>query len=147
MIMTGIDVTEPVPAPSPARRRAGRALTIVIALLVGLADWLVCTVILRMDLMVDQGTGPSAVQPGLVSAAPILSGLTGWALLAILERISARRGDRALGTRIWTIIAIVVCLLSCFSPIVMALSVPTAIALVSMHLLVGATLIVGLRRR
>lgn len=142
--MTDIGLTrtaDPTPRPT-ARRRLGRALSIVIALLIALADWAFCTGVLRLELIVDQGFGPSPVRPALVAAAPILSGLTGWGLLAVLERVLPQRG-----TRIWTIIAAVVCVLSCWSPITMALAPSTGIALVSMHLLVGAALIIGLRRR
>ena len=124
-----------------AKRRLLRAATIAVALIAGLLDWLVCTKLIGMQLIVDQGAGPTAVLPALVAAAPILSGLSGWALLAILERATPARA-----TRIWRIVAVIVMILSLYSPITAATSTPTAIALVSMHLVVGAILIIGLPR-
>lgn len=123
----------------PAARRIRRAATILVAVLVALLDWIVCSQLIGLHLMVDQGAGPTLVSPVQIVAAPILSGLTGWGLLAILERISPQRS-----ARIWMIIAIVIAVLSCWSPLMMALSVPTAVALASMHILVGATLIIGM---
>lgn len=124
---------------SRAARRIRRAATILVAVLVAIIDWVVCSRLIGLQLMVDQGTGPILVSPIQIVAAPIVSGLTGWGLLAILERISPQRGARS-----WMIIAIVIAVLSCWSPLTMALSVSTAIALASMHLLVGATLIIGM---
>ncbi|WP_157683596.1 DUF6069 family protein [Microlunatus soli] len=122
-----------------AARRIRRAVTILIAVLVAMIDWVICTQLVGLDLMVDQGAGPTPVNPLLVGLAPVLSGLSGWALLAILERINRRRGPT-----IWMIIAIVVAVLSCWSPWAMALSVSIAVALTSMHVLVGATVIIGM---
>ncbi|QDP95852.1 hypothetical protein FOE78_08020 [Microlunatus elymi] len=125
-----------------ARRRLLRAGTIAVALIAALLDWVICTKIIGLTLMVDQGFGPTEVMPLLVAAAPILSGLAAWALLAILERLTPARA-----TTIWRIVALVILALSLYSPITAAISISTATALVSMHLVVGAILIIGLRRR
>ncbi|HEY9293349.1 MAG TPA: DUF6069 family protein [Microlunatus sp.] len=122
-------------------RRLRRGATIVVALIAALLDWLICTKIIGLSLIVDQGFGPTEVMPALVAAAPILSGLSAWALLAILERATPARA----GT-IWRIVAVIVMILSLYSPITMALATSTAIALVSMHLVVGVILIIGVPR-
>jgi hypothetical protein len=148
MIMTELEssviqqpehVDHRVPASTRRLRRAG---TIVIAIAVALLDWVICAKIIGVDLIVNQGTGDQLVSPLLVIATPIIAGLTGWLLLAILERF-VRSGAAAL---IWRIIAAVVLLLSLYSPLTMAQSVATTVCLVSMHLLVGAVLIIGLPR-
>jgi hypothetical protein len=123
-------------------RRARRALVILAALAAALLDWVLWAKIIGADLVVDQGFGPQAVQPVLVAAAPILSGLSAWLLLAFLERFAGRRA-----TTVWRVIAAVVLLGSLWSPITMALSVTAAIALVSMHVVVGAIFIAGLPGR
>lgn len=126
-------------AETPNRRRLRRGATIVAAIAVAVLDWVVCSKIIGLDLMVDQGAGPQPVLLPMVALAPIASGLTGWALLALLERLAGARGRTA-----WRVIAAVVLVLSNTSPILMALSPGTAAALVSMHVLVGLTLIIGL---
>jgi hypothetical protein len=142
MIMTNATIaqrTSELTTPTPVRRRLRRAAAILIALVVAVLDWVVCTQALGLDLMVDQGAGPQPVLLPLVAVAPIASGLTGWALLALLERLSPSNGRTA-----WRIIAACVMVLSNWSPLTMAQSTSTAIALVSMHLLVGLVLIIGL---
>lgn len=126
-------------AETPGSRRLRRGATIVTAIVVAVLDWVVCSKIIGLDLMVDQGAGPQPVLLPMVALAPIASGLTGWALLALLERLAGARGRTA-----WRVIAAVVLVLSNTSPILMALSPGTAAALVSMHVLVGLTLIIGL---
>lgn len=130
----------------PGRSRSGvrlrRSAVVVIALAVALADWVLCTKIIGVDLVVDQGFGDQVVSPVLIMAAPVASGLVGWLLLAILEHFAR---DRA--AVIWRVIAAVVLAGSLYSPITMAQSVAAAIVLVSMHLLVGAVLIIGLPAR
>jgi len=119
--------------------RLRRAVVIVVALAVAMADWFVTARLIGIDLVVDQGSGPQPIKPALVAAAPVVSGILGWLLLAILERTANRRA-----ALIWRVTAAVVLALSLLSPITMAQSVPTMIALLSMHLLVGVILIVGL---
>ncbi|QGN31599.1 DUF6069 family protein [Microlunatus sp. Gsoil 973] len=125
-----------------AAPRARRAIVILIALTAALLDWVLCAKIIGTDLVVDQGFGPQVVHPVLVAAAPIISGLAAWLLLAVLEHFLGRRA-----ATVWRVIAGVVLIGSLWSPITMALSVPAAIALVSMHVVVGTTFIVGLPGR
>ena len=130
------------PADSAGRRRIRRLLTIGIAVVAALVLWLLPTQVVGTDLTVDQGMGRQPVLVPLVLAAPILSGFTGWGLLALLERLFGRRGRTA-----WRVIAIVVMVLSCTSPLLAATSVGTAGWLVAMHLVVGLILIIGFAPR
>jgi hypothetical protein len=122
----------------PSRnRKLRRALTILVAFAVTLLTWALCTAVLGVDLVVDQG-GPQPVPLGSVAVAPIVSGLAGWGLLALLERLFGGRGLRA-----WQLIAIVVGALSLISPVTMGLSAATVGWLLAFHVLVGAILIIG----
>lgn len=130
----------------PIRSRTGvrlrRSGVVLIAVLAALADWVLCAKIIGVDLVVDQGFGDQVVSPVLIVAAPVISGLAGWLLLAILEHFTRSRA-----AMIWRVIAVVVLAASLYSPITMAQSVAAAIVLVSMHLLVGTVLIIGLPGR
>ncbi len=140
--MTQSTIARPTPGQlttTPARRRLRRAATITAALVAAVLDWIFCTRVLGLELIVDQGAGPQPVLLPFVALAPIASGLTGWALLALLERFLGHRGRTA-----WRVIAVCVMVLSCWSPLFMAQSTSTALSLVSMHLLVGLVLITGL---
>jgi len=104
-----------------------------------MADWFVSTRLIGLDLIVHEGSGDQQIRPVLVAAAPVISGLLGWLLLAVIERAIPRRA-----ALIWRVVAVVVLAASLLSPITMAESVATMITLISMHLLVGAILIIGL---
>lgn len=122
-----------------AATRLRRAGIILIAVAAAMADWFISARLIGVDLVVNQGYGDQPIQPVLVAAAPILSGLFGWLLLTILERAVPRHAAVS-----WRIIAAVVLAGSLLSPVTMAQSLPTMITLLSMHLLVGAILIIGL---
>ena len=141
----GTAPTIPVPAPPPDTHptrtaiRSRRAGVILLAVAVAMADWFVSTRLIGLDLIVHQGSGDQQIRPVLVAAAPVISGLLGWLLLAVLERAIPRRA-----ALIWRVVAVIVLAASLLSPITMAESVATMITLISMHLLVGAILIIGL---
>ena len=59
----------------------------------------------------------------------------------LLERLVPRHALTA-----WTVVAVVVLMLSLSGPLTAATNAAVAIALVLMHLVVGAVLIMGLRR-
>jgi len=89
-----------------------------------------------VDLTVaDQGP-VTAVAVGVTAA---LAGLAGWALLAILERFTAR------GRTIWAVTAAVVLLLSLLGPFGAATAGGIA-GLAALHLVVGGVLLIGLPR-
>jgi ABC-type Na+ efflux pump permease subunit len=82
-----------------------RALAVIAAALAALGVWLVTDPLLGIDL-----TGPTApgsqqlqpIAPAMVAGASLVTGLAGWALLALLERFTAR------ARTIWTAIAVLV---------------------------------------
>jgi hypothetical protein len=80
------------------------------------------------------------VGPGSVFVVALLAGLLGWALLALLERVTAR------GRTVWTVIAVVVLLLSLLGPLG-GVTGGDKVSLLALHLIVGVTLILGLPMR
>lgn len=119
-----------------------RVLTVAAAVVAAVLAWLVAVPIVGIDLLVRPGGG-AAQQVGLgsVVAVSLLASLLGWGLLALLERLISRRALTA-----WTVVAVVVLMLSLTGPLTAAANAAVAIALVLMHLVVGAVLIIGLRR-
>jgi Family of unknown function (DUF6069) len=120
-------------------RRRNRALTVVGAAVGGVAVWVV-SVLCGVDMQVLQGGVLQSVGIGMVVAAGVVSCLLGWALLAGLERFTRR------ATTVWTVIAVLVTVLSLAGPISGATTTGTAISLALMHLVVGAIAIAGFRR-
>ena len=119
-----------------------RVLTVAAAVVAAVLAWLIAVPIVGIDLLVRPGGG-AAQQVGLgsVVAVSLLASLLGWGLLALLERLVSRRALTA-----WTVVAVVVLMLSLSGPLTAATNAAVAIALVLMHLVVGAVLIMGLRR-
>ena len=119
-----------------------RVLTVAAAVVAAVLAWLIAVPIVGIDLVVRPGGG-AAQQVGLgsVVAVSLLASLLGWGLLALLERLVSRRALTA-----WTVVAVVVLMLSLSGPLTAATNAAVAIALVLMHLVVGAVLIMGMRR-
>jgi hypothetical protein len=131
--------TTTVDRPSRALRRAG---AVVAAALAALAVWVVAVPIAGLDLAAAPIGGPVApVGPLAVAAGPLLAGLSGWALLAVLERRTSR------ARRTWTVIALVVLALSLVSPLLGGVGAGGVLTLVTMHLVTGGVLIALLPRR
>lgn len=120
----------------PARGvTARRALTVVAAAGAALLVWAVADPI--------GGAGMHArgrhVGPAAVIVFTLLAGLAGWGLLAVLERRAKRPG------RTWGITAGIVLGVSLTGPLDSE-GPGTYVALMAMHLVVGAILITGLGR-
>ncbi|MET8388459.1 DUF6069 family protein [Streptosporangium canum] len=115
--------------------------TVVGAPAAALAVWALAVPVAGTTLTVRMGAGTQPVEPGLVLVVSLLVGLTGWALLAVLERFASRPG------RIWTIVALAVLVLSLFGPLGSAVGIATMLVLVLMHLVVGTVLVLGLARQ
>ena len=113
-----------------------RILTVLGATAAALVVWLVAGPLAGLDLKVSTGE----VGVGAVIATPLIAGLVGWGLLALLERTA--RNPR----RLWTTIAVVFLVISLAGPLTLAATVPAMIALVCMHLVTGAVLIPMLPR-
>jgi hypothetical protein len=123
-------------------RRRNRALTVAAAVVLPVLIWLVADPIAGHDLIVDGGPDQDPVQVAAfaVVVLPLLVGLAGWGLLALLEKLT--RHARV----IWLVIAAVVLLVS-FLPLTGAGTPGSTRAILgSMHLVVAAVLIVGLTR-
>ncbi|MET8251145.1 DUF6069 family protein [Micromonospora sp. NPDC005197] len=122
-----------------ASRVRNRSIALVVAVLAAVAVWSIAT-LAGAQLTVDQGSGPQDVTVLAVLVTSALAGLLGWGLLAVLERLSAR------ATTIWTGIAVAVLVLSLVPASLVDASAGTRFALVLMHLVVGAVVILGFRR-
>ncbi|TDO48629.1 hypothetical protein EV643_107259 [Kribbella sp. VKM Ac-2527] len=122
-------------------RVPGRSRLAVVGVTVAaaLALWAILVPLAGVDLKAQQGS-TIEVGAGSIFFASAAMAFAGWALLAILERrtINARK--------IWTVLAIITCITSLGSPLFSGIGAGARIGLASLHLIVGATLILGLRR-
>ena len=126
----------------PLSRRGPASLGAALGL--ALAVWAVARG-LGVDITSPQmGTNPVAqIGIGHVAAATIAAAVTGWAGLAVLERLVPARARM-----IWLVVAAIVLLASLGAPLTGAgITASTRAALVAMHLAVGAALVTGLPRR
>jgi len=121
--------------------RRTRALAVIGAAAATLAIWAVADPLVGVDLTVRTGVGASARQvgPAAVAFVSVLAGLAGWALLAVLERVTARARP------VWIVIALVVLLLSFAGPLG-TVTTAAKVALAGMHLAAAAVLIPALAR-
>ncbi|BEL03862.1 hypothetical protein Q0Z83_020530 [Actinoplanes sichuanensis] len=122
-----------------AARRGGRAATVAIAAASALLLWAVDSWG-DIALTVRQGESIQQIGPVAVVTAALVAGAAAWALLAVLERTVRRPA------RIYRIIASVVLLVSLAGPL-SGTDLGTRLALLGMHLTVGAALILGLPGR
>jgi hypothetical protein len=118
-------------------RRRRRVLGVAGAVLAALAVWVVADPLAGVDLTVRQGTdaSPQEVGPAAVVLVSALAGLAGWALLAVLEQLGSRAG------RLWSILAVVVLVLSLTGPMAAGTTTASKLALAGMHLAVAAVLV------
>jgi Family of unknown function (DUF6069) len=120
-----------------------RALAVIAAALAALAVWLVTDPLLGVDLAAPTRPGSQQLQsitPALVAGTSLVAALAGWALLALLERFTARPRT------IWTATALLVGLLSLTGPLstLASSTLANGVSLALMHLAVAAVLIPGL---
>ena len=126
------------PTTRPARQRA---LVVAAASGAAVVGWTLAVPLLGVDLQVRSGTGgDQSVGLTAVVAASLTAGALGWALLALLERRTAR------ARTVWTTAAAAVLLLSLLGPLTGARTASAAVTLLALHCVVAAVLIVGLRR-
>ncbi|TYC00285.1 hypothetical protein FXF53_14005 [Micromonospora sp. WP24] len=118
-----------------------RALGVLLAALAAVVIWVVAVPLAGMDLdaTMAEGQAPTRINLGMVVAAALIISLLGWALLALLERVSRH------GLRIWVIVAVIFLLLSLAGP-TMAETGGAMVALALMHLAVGGVLIAAMIR-
>jgi hypothetical protein len=126
--------------PATARVARSRALSVAAATLAATAVWVVTVRLLGTQLLVRFGAGaPQSVGIGLVVGASLVASLCAWGLLALLER----RTSRAL--TIWTVVAVVVLLLSLSLPLTAGVALSTKATLALMHVAAASVLIPSLR--
>lgn len=110
-----------------------RALSVAAAAAAALVVWIVAVPVLGVDLRV----GGREVGPVPVLVMSVLVGLAALGLLAVLERLTRR------ARAVWLAVAIGVLVLSLAGP-AGGDSAGAVVALVGMHLVVGAALVAGL---
>ncbi|MFE2615152.1 DUF6069 family protein [Micromonospora chalcea] len=136
-----METTIPTAATRPTRRRV-RLLTVLAATVATLLGWVIAVPLAGVELTARTGSDVQRVTPVAVAVAvsTLLAGLAGWALLALLERLTARARP------VWTVVATLVLLVSLLGPLGGGVGRPATLTLVAFHLVAGTVLITGLRR-
>ncbi len=128
-------------APITVRVGRARALGVVAATLAAVSVWAVAVLVLGAHLLVRFGTGaPQTVGIDFVVGGSLVASLCAWGFLALLERRTAR------GRTVWTVVALVVLLVSLSLPLAAGIAVSTKVTLATMHMAVAVVLIPSLRR-
>ena len=117
-----------------AVRRRRRALGIVLALVVTLAVWLVGH-LAGADYWITDSQGTVRIDMLVTAQVTVVLGLVGWGVLALLERLGRH------GTTVWTVLAVVVVAASMIPVVLVEATTATRLALVAVHLAVGAVLV------
>lgn len=92
------------------------------------------------DATVRSGGSDHPVGAVAVLLTSVLAGLAGWALLAVLERMTSR------GLLVWTVVAVLVFLLSLVSAAAAGVGAASVGTLLGLHCVVFAVLVAGFRR-
>jgi hypothetical protein len=124
-------------------RWKGRLLAVVAAVVAALVVYLLITQAFGQDLRTPGMSGREATELniGAVLLVSALASLAAWGLLAVLERFTAR------ARTIWTVVAVVGLVLSLAGPMSgTGITTGNRLALALMHVVVGAVLIVLMRR-
>jgi hypothetical protein len=124
------------------RSLAGRSITgrraaaITLAAAGGLLIWAVADPVAGLDLTVGAGSDARQVGPGAVVTVAVVAGLAAAGLAVLLSRTAHPR-------RNWLSAAVAVLIVSLAGPLGAATS-QIAVVLAAMHVVVGATLILGI---
>lgn len=124
---------------STTRPTRARALTVAAAVAAAVLGWALLAPVAGLDLTVTVGTGQQRLGVVAVIAATLVTGLVGWGIRALLDRLTGR------ARTVWTVIATIVLALSLLGPVGSAVGGGTVAALIGLHLLVGLVLLLGLR--
>lgn len=119
--------------------RPGAVGAVALVAMVAASVMWTCATIAGPDLEVHSGSGTRQVTLVPVIVTPMLATILGTSLLRFLER----RTTRAL--RVWTIIAVMVWVVSFLGPL-SATRPATGLVLATIHLVVGAVILFGIRR-
>lgn len=132
--------TEVRPAePTTRARTRARALGVGGAVLAAVAVWVLAVPVLGVELLVARAGEVHPVGGGAVVASSLVAGLTGWGLLALLERLSCRARP------VWTAAALAVLVLSLVGP-QGGVTTAATVTLTTMHLAVAAVLVPALTK-
>jgi hypothetical protein len=131
------------PSRSAGRARTRRGLVVAGATAAALAVWMVADPVAGLDLAAESGGTVRPVGPGAVATVSLLAALAGWALLAVMERLSARRRT-ARPRRTWAIVAVAVLVVSLAGPLGSGADAASTAVLAGMHVAVAAVLVPGL---
>ncbi|MGH3936576.1 MAG: DUF6069 family protein [Pseudonocardiaceae bacterium] len=126
---------------TPKSRMLRRALVAAGAVLAAVMVWTIAVVGLDLRVTVPETPGsPNRrdLQFGSVLSTAVVATVAGWALLALLERITSR------ARTIWTAIAVTVLLLTL--PYLPGFTATERVVIALIHLTLAAILITGLRR-
>ena len=142
---SGADPSLPMPPsgsadPRPIRVPGRSRLAVVgVTVAAALAVWAILAPLAGLTLEAQQG-GRMHIGAASVFFASAVIAFGGWGLLAILER-------RTLNARkVWTVVAVITCITSLSSPVFNGIGLGAKLGLALLHLVVGAVVIVGLRR-
>lgn len=133
-------MTNPMAGTAPATRTWPRRMTtIAVAAAAALAAWTLVDPVGGLELAVRSGDDVQRIGPAAVLAAVVIPGLLSWAVVAVLERRTARP------RRIWTMNASIALLLSLLGPLTSGDGADSKLVLCGFHLLVAAVLVPGFR--
>ncbi|QEO13828.1 hypothetical protein FLP10_04870 [Agromyces intestinalis] len=125
-------------ASSPRRRRLGRLATIGVAAVLALVVWAIAVPVAGVALTVGTGAAAQTVTPASVAFAVLVPGFAAWGVLALLERF-ARHARRVFAIIGWSLLA-----LSLLGPVLTGAGGAVLAVLLVMHVVTGATLMIGL---
>jgi hypothetical protein len=103
------------------------------------AGWALAQPAAGIELAVRSGDTVRPVEALAVTLTSLAVGLAAWVLLTVLEHLTRH------ARTVWTVVAAVVFLVSLTGPLAAVTPAATA-ALMSLHVVVAAILVVGLRR-
>ena len=120
------------------RRRLCRAATVAAAIVLPLLVWTIAVPLAGLELVAGSGPTAQAVGPASIVSAVLVAGLAAWGVLALLERFTKTSG-RTFAVVGWTVLA-----LSLLGPVLTGAVGAVLVVLLVMHLVTGATLVIGL---
>lgn len=125
-------------ARSRSRSRLRRLAAIAAAALLPLLVWVIAVPVAGIELVAGSGAAARPVGPASIVAAALIPGFAAWGVLALLERFAPHSG------RIFAIVGWAVLLLSLLGPSLTGATGTVLVVLLVMHVVTGATLVIGL---
>ena len=133
-----VQTTQQSSIKTPVLQRKQWPLVVLVAGSVGVLGWLVADPLLGIDLRTGHGAHPTPVGLFATVLVSVLAAAAGLALRRLLR--NRRNPDRA-----WTVVALVVLAVSLLGPLG-ATTAGAGVALAGLHLAVGSTIILAVRR-